>query len=189
MNHSLPVLATFMALRSLPRAIAAFCVVIPQLSPTSVVVIPGFSTSIARTASCLYRRSAEPLSTSLTANECSTIDWRKPALPLLQAQHAVIRLLRSSVPPSATATLWSTSSCTLGALCPQYWQVYESRCSTCQRSLYHPANVLLRVIAYLHSVIIHHVKVTGRLALSKPVSPIYIIYRAFSVYQTPLVNV
>ena len=81
----------------------------------------------------------------------NTIDWRSPLFPRLQAQHAVTRLSRSSVPPSASATLWSTSRRTFGAACPQYWQVKLSRARISQRSLYHPFKSIRFGISILYS--------------------------------------
>ena len=81
----------------------------------------------------------------------NTMDWRKPLLPRLQAQHDATKLSRASVPPSASATLWSTSRRILGAACPQYWQVKWSRARTSQRSLYHPFRSIRFVIAILYS--------------------------------------
>jgi len=71
-----------------------------------------------------------------------TSDWRSPLLPRLHAQQEVTRLSGLLAPPSASATLWSTSRSTFGAPCPQYWQVKESLANISHRSLYHPFNAI-----------------------------------------------
>ena len=153
MNHKRSFLTIRPALRSLPSTIVAFCIVMSQWFITSVVVKPGWSLSNPSTASCRYRAYLFPSCNSASDATLSAMDCLNPDLPRLHAQHAVTRLPRSPVPPSATATLWSTSSWTLGALCPQYWQVYRSRASTCQRSLYHPLRFLLTTIRTLYTML------------------------------------
>ena len=116
----------------------------------SVVRNPGFC--IMNSASWCCAGLATVISRALLRlSLLKTIDWRRPLFPLLQAQHAVTRLSRSSVPPSASATLWSTSRHTFGANCPQYRQVKLSRARISQRSLYHPFNSIRFSISILYS--------------------------------------
>jgi len=122
----------------------------PNRAAISMVVKPGFS--LIKVASCrcagLVKLICRYLSRCCLFN---IIDWRSPLLPRLQAQQDVTKLSGLSVPPSAKETLWSTSSCTFGALCPQYWQVKESLANICHRSLYQPFKSILFGILTLYS--------------------------------------
>lgn len=124
--------ATKPALRRRDRTTYRFPVVTPSRSWISRGVIPGL-VSISATTS----RWRAFLPTGSSGCLTKRGDSRAHSLPRLQDQHAVTKLSNPFVPPSTNDSLWSTSSRTLGAACPQYWQVKPSLSKTLKRIAYH----------------------------------------------------
>ena len=162
--HLEPCLTIRLLSLALRRYVFALSAVHPRRTRNSGDDNPGFASTKAASWRCAGLSSVVRVCAAILSRR-RVSDWRSPLLPRLHAQQEVIKLLGLLVPPSARATLWSTSRSTFGAPCPQYWQVKESLANISHRNLYHPFNAIRLVIGKVYST---------RVAMSRwTIAPLY----------------